>query len=117
MLKYARDWKLGEEFITWINTENHFFNTLVDRIVTGYPRGEKTDLEYEDAMLDTSELFHLWVIEGDTSFQSELPFQKIGLNVIWTKDELFKYRTRKVRILNGAHTSLVPYAMLKGFDC
>ncbi len=116
VLKYARDWELGEEFITWINTENHFFNTLVDRIVTGYPRGEKTDLEYEDAMLDTSELFHLWVIEGDTSFQSELPFHEIGLNVIWTKDELFKYRTRKVRILNGAHTALVPYAMLKGFD-
>ena len=116
VLKYARDWGLGEEFITWINTENHFFNTLVDRIVTGYPKGEKTDLEYEDAMLDTSELFHLWVIEGDTSFQSELPFHEIGLNVIWTKDELFKYRTRKVRILNGAHTALVPYAMLKGFD-
>ena len=26
------------------------------------------------------------------------------------------YRTRKVRILNGAHTSLVPYALLEGFD-
>lgn len=115
VLKYASDWSLGDEFINWINSENHFFNTLVDRIVTGFPKGEKTDLEYEDHMLDTSELFHLWVIEGDTQFQNELPFDKIGLNVIWTKDELEKYRTRKVRILNGAHTSLVPYAMLKGF--
>ena len=26
------------------------------------------------------------------------------------------YRTRKVRILNGAHTSFVPYALLSGFD-
>ena len=26
------------------------------------------------------------------------------------------YRTRKVRILNGAHTSLVPYALLSGLD-
>lgn len=115
VLKYASDWSLGDEFVNWINSENHFFNTLVDRIVTGFPKGEKTDLEYEDHMLDTSELFHLWVIEGDTQFQNELPFDKIGLNVIWTKDELEKYRTRKVRILNGAHTSLVPYAMLKGF--
>lgn len=115
VLKYASDWSLGDDFVNWINSKNHFFNTLVDRIVTGFPKGEKTDLEYEDHMLDTSELFHLWVIEGDTQFQNELPFDKIGLNVIWTKDELEKYRTRKVRILNGAHTSLVPYAMLKGF--
>ncbi len=116
ILQYASDWNLGDSFAKWIKEENHFFNTLVDRIVTGYPRDEKTDLEYEDNMLDTSELFHLWVIEGDTKYKSELPFDQIGLNVIWTENELAKYRTRKVRILNGAHTSLVPYAMLKGFE-
>ena len=116
ILKYAEDWKLGEGFVNWIENENEFCNTLVDRIVTGYPRDEKIDLGYEDNMLDTSEVFHLWVIEGNTELAEELPFDKIGLNVIWTKDELDKYRTRKVRILNGAHTSLVPYAMLKGFD-
>lgn len=115
ILKYADDWKLGDDFIKWINEENSFFNTLVDRIVTGYPRGEKIDLGYEDNMVNTSEYFHLWVIEGDTSYKAELPFDEVGLNVIWT-DDLQKYRTRKVRILNGAHTSLVPYAMLKGFD-
>lgn len=115
VLKYADDWNLCNDFTDWINHENHFFNTLVDRIVTGYPSDEKTDLEYEDSMLDTSELFHLCVIEGDTELRSELPFHKIGLNVIWTQDELCKYRTRKVRILNGAHTSLVPYAMIRGF--
>lgn len=115
IIKYAKDWNLGDAFIDWVNKENHFFNTLVDRIVTGYPRDDMPELPYEDNMLDTSELFHLWVIEGDTEYKDELPFDKIGLNVIWTKDELSKYRTRKVRILNGAHTSLVPYAMLKGF--
>jgi len=88
---------------------------LVDRIVTGYPRDEKIDLGYEDNMMNTSEYFHLWVIEGDKSFKEELPFDEVGLNVIWT-DDLEKYRTRKVRILNGAHTSLVSYAMLRGFD-
>jgi len=116
ILKYASDWNLGDSFAKWIKEENHFFNTLVDRIVTGYPRDEKTDLEYEDNMLNTSELFHLWVIEGDTKYKTELPFDQIGLNVIWTENELAKYRTRKVRILNGAHTSLVPYAMLKDFE-
>ncbi len=115
IIKYANDWNLGDAFIDWVNKENHFYNTLVDRIVTGYPRDDMPKLPYEDNLLDTSELFHLWVIEGDTQYKDELPFDKIGLNVIWTKDELSKYRTRKVRILNGAHTSLVPYAMLKGF--
>lgn len=115
ILHYANDWNLEPAFSEWIEKENHFFNTLVDRIVTGYPKDDMPELPYEDNMLDTSELFHLWVIEGETKLKEELPFDKIGLNVIWTKDELSKYRTRKVRILNGAHTSLVPYAMLKGF--
>lgn len=115
ILKYASKWELGEKFVEWINEENTFFNTLVDRIVTGYPKDEKIELDYEDNMLNTSEYFHLWVIEGDLSYKSELPFEKNGLNVIWT-DNLAKYRTRKVRILNGAHTSMVPYAMLRGFD-
>lgn len=120
VLKYADEWELGGAFRRWLETENTFCNTLVDRIVTGYPRDEKIDLGYEDKMLDTSELFHLWVIEADTSLISELPIDKTGLNIIVT-DSLEKYRTRKVRILNGAHTSMIPYAMLEGLktvrDC
>ena len=108
-------WNLGDGFKNWIETENHFCDTLVDRIVTGYPKDEDMDLGYEDNMVNTSEYFHLWVINGDKKLAEEIPFHKAGLNVIWT-DELDKYRTRKVRILNGAHTSTVPYAMLRGFD-
>jgi tagaturonate reductase len=67
-------------------------------------------------MVNTSEFFHLWVIETDFDIESELPFSKAGLNVIITPDKLEMYRTRKVRILNGAHTSMVPYALLNGFD-
>lgn len=113
ILKYADDWNLGDEFTAFVNEKNYFMNTLVDRIVTGYPRGEKIDLPYEDNMLDTSEYFHLWVIEGEKSFEDELPLCKSGLNVIWT-DDMSMYRTRKVRILNGAHTSTVAHAMLSG---
>ena len=95
--------------------ENIFCNTLVDRINTGYPKDEKIDLPYQDNMVNTSEYFHLWVIEGYDKLFDEIPFDKCGLNVIVT-DNLEMYRTRKVRILNGAHTSLVPYALLSGFD-
>ena len=115
ILKYADDWNLGDSFKNWVNEENIFCNTLVDRIVTGYPKDEKIDLGYEDNMLNTSELFHLWVIEGPQSICDELPLDKTGLNIIFT-DNLEKYRTRKVRILNGAHTSMIPYAMLEGVE-
>ena len=116
VLQYADLWSLGEDFKRWVNEENVFTNTLVDRINTGYPKGEELNLGYEDNMVNTSEFFHLWVIETDFDLDRELPFSKADLNVIITPDKLEMYRTRKVRILNGAHTSLVPYALLSGLD-
>lgn len=116
ILKYAELWGYGADFKAWVENENIFTNTLVDRINTGYPKGEEIELSFDDKMVNTSEFFHLWVIETDYDIEKELPFKKAGLNVIVTKDALERYRTRKVRILNGAHTSLVPYALLSGFD-
>ena len=116
VLEYAKLWNLGDGFIDWIENKNIFTNTLVDRINTGYPKGEELDLGYDDMMVNASEFFHLWVIETDYDLERELPFSSAGLNVIVTRDKLEMYRTRKVRILNGAHTSLVPYALLSGFD-
>ena len=115
IVKYIDLWNLGEEFKTWVKSENIFYNTLVDRIVTGYPRDEKIETDFEDNMLNTSELFHLWVIEGPDSIKKEFPFDKTDLNIIVT-DNLERYRTRKVRILNGAHTSMIPYALLEGVE-
>ncbi len=116
VLQYAKLWSLGEDFINWVEKENVFCNTLVDRINTGYPKDEALDLDYEDKLVNTSEFFHLWVIETDYDLEAELPFSKAGLNVIVTKDALERYRTRKVRILNGAHTSMVCYALLSGIE-
>ncbi len=115
IVEYAKLWGLGDDFINWVQNENIFCNTLVDRIVTGYPKGEKLDLDFEDNMVNTSELFHLWVIEGPQEITKEFPFDKTDLNIIVT-DNLAKYRTRKVRILNGSHTSMIPYAMLCGLE-
>lgn len=119
VLKYAHDWDYGEDFVKWVNEENVFTNTLVDRIVTGYPKDDAKEMEerlgYRDNMIDTTEIFHLWVIEGDKKYAKELPFDKAGLNVIWT-DDVTPYKKRKVRILNGAHTTLVSSAMLMGVE-
>ena len=115
VLQYVDLWQLGEDFRSWIEEKNIFCNTLVDRINTGYPKEETIDVGFDDKLINTSEYFHLWVIEGYQDLCKEIPFDQCGLNVIVT-DNLEMYRTRKVRILNGAHTSLVPYALLSGFD-
>ena len=116
ILQYANLWSYSKDFVNWIENNNIFCNTLVDRINTGYPKDEDLNLGYEDKMVNTSEFFHLWVIETSYDLEKELPFSKAGLNVIVTKDALERYRTRKVRILNGAHTSMVAYALLSGLE-
>lgn len=117
VLQYAKLWKLEEAFITWVQKENVFANTLVDRIVTGYPEGEVEsflqEAGFNDQCLNTAEYFGLWVIEGN--FEEELPLQKGGIPVIWTEDAS-PYKKRKVRVLNGAHTSTVFPALLCGVD-
>jgi len=119
VLKHVNNWNLEESFTKWIEDSSVFLNTLVDRIVPGYPREEINtlfrELGYHDKLLTTGEIYHLWVIEGDKKISLELPFEKAGLNVVWT-DNLQEYRTRKVRILNGAHTMTVPMAYLLGKD-
>lgn len=119
ILQLAEKWNFGADFVAWINAACTFSNTLVDRIVPGYPRERITEitaeLGYEDKQVVEGEHFHLWVIEGPEELEKELPFPSIGLDVLYVKD-LTPYRTRKVRILNGAHTTLVPVAYLYGID-
>lgn len=119
VLKYTEQWGLGEEFAQWVENENIFCSTLVDRIVTGFPRAEAAALNeengYEDNLLDTGETFGFWVIEGPQSMKAELPFEEAGLPVLITDDHK-PYKQRKVRILNGAHTSMVLGAYLAGQD-
>jgi tagaturonate reductase len=108
---------LESAFVDWVENACIFTSTLVDRIVTGYPRDEAKDLceefGYTDNAIDTSEIFHTWVIEGPSELANELPFDKCGLHVIFTPD-VKPYKKRKVRILNGAHTCSVLGAYLAG---
>ncbi len=116
-MQYAKHWGLEEGFQIWLEKENDFCSTLVDRIVTGFPRDEHAALceriGEQDNMMDTAEIFHLWVIQGQ--HEDELPLQKAGFHVIWT-DNVDPYKKRKVRILNGAHTSMVLGAHLYGLE-
>lgn len=119
VLKLAKLWDLEPAFAEWINNSNIFCNTLVDRIVTGYPASDAQEiflrLGYEDNLLVAAEPFGLWVIESEKDISDRLPLNKSGQPVLFTDDQT-PYRERKVRILNGGHTTMVPAAYLAGQD-
>ncbi len=119
VLQYAAEWELGDAFISWVKNANHFTSTLVDRIVTGYPRADIAEFEerlgYRDNLLDTCEFYYMWAIEGDEKWADKLPVHKLHENAFWTKD-VTPYKKRKVRILNGAHTATVLAAYVAGHD-
>lgn len=119
VLQYADEWGLDEAFKNWVCEANHICSTLVDRIVTGYPRDQidyfEEKLGYKDNVIVTSEVFNLWVIEGKKEWADILPIHKTDAHVIWT-DDVTPYKKRKVRILNGGHTSSVLAAWMSGHD-
>jgi tagaturonate reductase len=119
VLETAHAFDLSAAFVRWVHEACLFTNTLVDRIVTGYPADEVDALVgalgYQDDLLVAGEHFHQWVIETPSSIADELPLAAAGLNVVETR-ELRPYRERKVRILNGAHTMMALSGFLAGCD-
>ena len=124
VLDYADLWNLEDGFKNWLKEACVFTSTLVDRIVPGFPRDEKdqicAQLGYNDDLLDTAEPFALWVIESPKDISKELPLDKAlvgktNMDIIFT-DNQKPYKQRKVRILNGAHTSFVLASYLIGHD-
>ncbi|MEZ5044650.1 MAG: tagaturonate reductase [Saprospiraceae bacterium] len=117
ILQYADQWQLSADFKDWLRAHSVFCNTLVDRIVTGFPEDRKAELSqktgFEDKLMVVGEPYHSWVIQGPASLAKELPFHEIGLAVKWV-DDLRPYREQKVKILNGAHTAMVPVGHLAG---
>lgn len=116
---YIEQWELGDEFKAWVNNDNIFCSTLVDRIVPGRIRDEKeiqkleAENGYHDELIDVGEIFGVWIIEGPKELEDRLPFKKAGVNVHVVPD-VMPYKHRKVRILNGAHTGFVLGAYLAG---
>ncbi|MCU4177258.1 tagaturonate reductase [Carboxylicivirga sp. N1Y90] len=119
VLELAASHELETGFINWINNSCTFCNTLVDRIVPGFPRDNikaiQEDIGYEDNLVVAGEYFHLWAIEAPLNIREKYPFDKAGLNVVWLED-MTKFRDKKVRILNGSHTALVPIGLLSGYE-
>ncbi|MDR2622198.1 MAG: tagaturonate reductase [Dysgonamonadaceae bacterium] len=119
VLKHAGHNQLGENFIQWVKTACHFYDTLVDRIVPGFPRETineiKEETGFNDNLVVKGEYFHVWAIGGDSVIREKLPLDKAGLNVLFMED-IKPFRAKKVRILNGSHTAMVPVALQLGCE-
>ncbi|OXA69760.1 altronate oxidoreductase [Flavobacterium aquidurense] len=117
ILQYCDTWKLEDAFKTWVSDACTYHSTLVDRIVPGYPRAEieeyNNKLDYQDNLIVAAEPFFLWAIEGGEALKTKLPFHKTDLNVKIV-DDIRPFKMIKVRILNGAHTAMVPFSLLYG---
>ncbi len=117
ILQYVDLWKLEDAFKTWVSDACTYHSTLVDRIVPGYPRAEieeyNNKLDYQDNLIVAAEPFFLWAIEGGDDLKVKLPFHKTNLNVKIV-DDIRPFKMIKVRILNGAHTAMVPFSLLHG---
>lgn len=117
-LRYANLWQLPYEFIVWMVTANHFTSTLVDRIVSGYPKDDSellAQIPYHDELVVVGETFASWIIAGADKVADELVFNNPRFNVKLV-NSLDAYRQLKVRLLNAVHTALVPVAYLYGID-
>ncbi|MBS1210848.1 MAG: uxaB [Proteobacteria bacterium] len=101
VLKHAEAWKLPADFVAWVKDHNYFCNTLVDRIVPGFPAAEAeklyAELGYTDPLMVAAEPFLLWVIEGPAHLAEEIPLHKAGLDTVqqMTEDQVVsKYLNR-----------------------
>lgn len=113
-------WRLDPQFTAWLDSAVRFCNTLVDRIVPGTPEREEVErveqrFGYRDGMITACEPYALFAIEGDDALRTRLGFAGDDKRIIVAPD-IRPYRERKVRILNGGHTTLVPVALLAGLE-
>ncbi|CAG23382.1 tagaturonate reductase [Photobacterium profundum] len=119
ILQYIDLWRLDESFRVWVEQKITFCSTLVDRIVTGHPREELPSLEekvgYHDQFMVTAEYFYLFVIQGPKDLIKDLKLEGQNLNIKIVED-IKPYKERKVAILNGAHTAMVPVAYMSGLN-
>ena len=105
VIRHAEYHKLGQDFIDWVENSCHFCDTLVDRIVPGFPReqiGEiREEIGYDDNLVVKAEFYHLWAIGGPgyKEVMKELPLDKAGrLLVQLQRSTIYKERWRKERL-------------------
>ena len=98
----------------------------MDRIVSGYPKTAEDVAETEkligekDALMSIGEPFGLWAVEKKGEIDKYIKEGVHNIEVVLT-DNIGYYKKRKVRVLNGSHTNIVPAGLWHGavtvYDC
>ncbi|MEI6411817.1 MAG: tagaturonate reductase [Bacteroidota bacterium] len=121
LLELAQLNTLESGFVDWLENACTFCNSLVDRIVPGKASAAQTAaleeiLGYRDELLAVAEPYCLWAIEGDEKVASILSFQQANPESVIIAPNIERYRERKIRLLNGAHTLSCALAYMSGFN-
>jgi tagaturonate reductase len=114
--RHAQEMNLEPEFITWLDSQAMFLNSLVDRIVPGKigPGADKhLSLPYEDKLAIQAESYRLWAIEGNSEIKNYFHFSP-SLKGLVIQEDILAFREQKLRLLNGGHTLIVPIAFALG---
>ncbi|MEZ3501627.1 tagaturonate reductase [Pantoea sp. KPR_PJ] len=118
VLRYAQHWQLPEAFTAWVTQHSVFYNTLVDRIVTGFPQESEAlaaQLGYDDHFLVAGEVYYQFILQGPRALFDELKLDALAPQVRRV-DDIAPWKAQKVAILNGAHTAMVPVAFQAGLE-
>jgi tagaturonate reductase len=120
VLQHAANNNIADGFVEWINKNNHFCNTLVDRIVPG--RSEKDDsinwnenIQYTDHLHTTVEPYLLWAIQGNDTVKQKLSFIQADNRAV-VAESIEGFKEQKLRILNGSNTTVVAPGYLAGLN-
>ena len=101
VIRYSEHWKLGIDFINWLNLENIFCDTVAECLIDSSSNSSGS-LE-----IFTENYLRL-VIAAKKDVSSRLP---LGNDVLWAED-ILPYRTMKKRVYDGALTVSAAYAAL-----
>lgn len=115
VLKHAENWNLEIQFSEWIEQKCKFYNSLVDKIVPGFPHHIALKEKESDSFVVQTEPYCFWAIEGHEKDRKNLPFLESQAEVILAESIDF-FSLRKIRILNGLHTFMTGRGLLEGIE-
>ncbi|UVK46332.1 mannitol dehydrogenase family protein [Mesorhizobium sp. AR07] len=106
----------GNGLIDWIAANATFPSAMVDRIAPAVTQADLDSVEqrhgYRDAAVVVGEPFRQWVIEQ--KFAGRMPrWDRVGATFV---DDVTPFEHLKMRVLNGAQTTLATLGVLAGLE-
>lgn len=114
VLQFAQ--QISPELAAWIKTNTTFPCTMIDRIVPATTDADLDQVEMHLGLRDEgaviAEPFTQWVIE-DRFANGRPAWERVGAQLV---ESVHEYEKIKLRLLNGAHSTLAYAGYLSGFD-